>query len=217
MHKFGLVCGLAIALAGAVSWMGMYQGSIAAPTTGLMAVADLETVHYYDVKGRTLDELRGDVFSRGPYDQFKGQRFAGWTSWQIKWWLDHRASQDSCRVVSARTETHVTYTMPRWSDERQAATDLQQAWRRFVDALIDHEKGHGRIARQLGERIKIAIQALPPRATCRDLEQQANTLAQAMIRDDKEQEAYDRRTSHGEKQGASFPRLLVRAPMTAER
>jgi len=212
MHKLSLACGLVIALAGTISWMGMYQGSNAAQTIEVVAGAEPETITYYAVKGRTLDELRREVFSRGPYDHTKGQRFAGWTSWQIKWWLEHRADDtNTCSVTGARTETHDTYTLPQWSDENSASEDLRQTWRRFVDALVDHEKGHGRLARELGDRIKAAIERLPPRPDCRELEQDANILAHTMIRDDKEQEAYDLRTGHGERQGAAFPRLLVRA------
>lgn len=212
MHKFSLACGLAIALAGIVSWMGLHQGGNAAATTSQVAGGDLETVNLYDVKGRTLDELRRDVFSRGPYDRIKRQRFAGWTSWQIKWWLDHRADDETCTVTSARTETHVTYTLPRWREEHSAPLDLQQAWRRFLTALVEHEQGHGQLARELGDRIEVAIKQLPPHADCRELEREANELAEVMIRDDTEQEAYDLRTGHGERQGAAFPRLLVSAP-----
>jgi predicted secreted Zn-dependent protease len=212
MRKLSLACGLAIALAGIVSWMGMYQGGNAAATTGVMSVAELETVNLYDVRGQTLDELRRDVFSRGPFDRIKRQRFAGWTSWQIKWWLDHETDDTACSVTAARTETHVTYTLPQWSEEDHAPADLQRAWRRFITSLIEHEQGHGQLARELGDRIRIAIEQLPPHPDCGELERQANALAHAMIRDDRTQEAYDLQTGHGERQGAAFPRLLVRAP-----
>lgn len=214
MGTIRLACGLAIAVAGMVSWLGVYQTGVAAPTEPTGTVTSKETFKYYDVRGKTLDDLRRDVFARGPFDAVKGQRFAGWTSWNIRWWLDYQTVNEGCAVGRAATETRVTYTLPRWTDAAKAPIELQESWARFSGALTEHEHGHGHLARELGARIKIAIEELQPQPTCEQLNRRAGDLAHHMIWNDKEQEAYDRRTGHGATQGAAFPRVLVRAQGT---
>ena len=211
MRAFKLACGLAAGFAAAVSWSGVYQGGSAAPTHGPAETAEPETFNYYEVDARSLEELRREVYTRGPHDRASNQRFAGWTSWQIRWWVDHLFLDSGCHVAKATTQTHVTYTLPHWRNASDAPLDLQQSWHRFVSALTEHEYGHGQLARELGGRIQIAIEGLPPQPTCQALNREASLLANRMIWDDKEQQAYDRRTGHGEKQGAAFPRVLVRA------
>jgi predicted secreted Zn-dependent protease len=182
------------------------DGAISAPPTG----GSTETIIHYDVRGRTLDEVRADVFQWGPYDEASGQRFAGWTAWSIQWHYDVTVDDDGCHIRDVTTSTEISYTLPRWLDEARASADLQKAWRRFHAALVGHEKGHGQLARELAGRIEKAMTLIPPKPTCEELEVEVNDLGTMMIVTDDKQAAYDRRTAHGEKQGAAFPRVLVR-------
>ena len=174
----------------------------------------IETVKTYDVRGTTLDQLRGEVFSRGPMDRVKGQRFAGWTDWEIMWRPDYEQTAHDCRVRKITTETHVTYTLPRWVDEAKAPPPLATAWNLFASSLTEHELGHGRLALELSQRMEYAMAAIPPQPSCAELEQKINALGTHMIDADDTQEAYDRRTSHGASQGALFPRVLARGAGT---
>jgi predicted secreted Zn-dependent protease len=197
-------------------------GSMLAQTASLAARAEggaimtvpvsgsTETTIHYDVHGGTLEQIRADVFQFGPYDESSGQRFAGWTAWSIHWHYDVHAMAAGCRIENVTTQTEITYTLPRWVDEARAPADLQQAWRRFNAALVEHEKGHGRLARELAQRIERAMSATPLQPSCEELEEEVNALGTRMIVTDDRQAAYDRRTAHGEKQGAVFPRMLVR-------
>ncbi len=211
MQKSCLALVLAVVFAAAVSFLGAYSGGVAAPTAGIGISRAVEDATYYDVSGTTLDELRRDVFTRGPYDKFKGQRFAGWTEWRIQWWFERRSVPQGCAPGKAVTETRVTYTLPRWTDADRAPSELNDTWTRFVTALKLHEEGHGRLARELAERIEHAIESMPPEPTCEELEHQVGALANRMILEDEEQAAYDQETGHGHSQGAAFPRILVRA------
>lgn len=211
MKKIWLASVPTVVFAAAVSFLGINPGGIAAPTTGLGSAKAIEKVNYYHVRGTTLDELRKDVFSRGPLDKAKGQRFAGWTEWRIQWQFDRRNVPQGCAVEKAVTKTEVDYTLPRWTDADHAPPEVRETWNRFLEALTVHEEGHGQLARELAERLEFAIQSLPPEPTCEELDARVNELANRMIMEDKEQEEYDRRTGHGHTQGAAFPRVLVRA------
>ncbi len=214
MNRVWLICVLTVVFAAAVTLVGVQSGGLAAPITGLGSSKAQEKVKYYEVRGTTLDELRQDVFTRGPFDRNKGHRFAGWAEWRIQWWFDSREVPQGCAVDNAVTETHIEYTLPRWVDEAAAEPELRDSWRRFVDALMLHEEGHGRLARELAERIEFAINSLPPEPTCEELARKVNELANHLIREDETQEAYDRETGHGETQGAAFPSIVVRASST---
>jgi predicted secreted Zn-dependent protease len=202
-------CACALGL-GAMLHPGFSRGE---PSAALVAAmrpqAFLEDTRYYEVSGSSLDQLRVTIFSRGLYDQRKGRRFAGWTDWAIQWWFEFHAAEEGCRIADAATQTRVTYTLPRWSDERTAPLALREAWHRFLDALTTHEHGHGQIARALGARIERALKDLPAESSCATLEERANALGSRMVETDQEQEAYDRRTGHGGLQGAVFPRVLA--------
>jgi len=211
MNRVWLACVLAVVFAAATGFIAIRSGGRAAPTTNLAISKAVAKVNYYDVRGTTLEELRQDVFSRGPYDKEANTRFAGWAEWRIQWWFDRREVAGGCAVANASTETHIEYTLPRWVDEDAAPPELRASWKRFIDALTEHEEGHGRLARELAEQIEFAIRSLPPEPTCEELDRKVNELANRLIREDKTQEAYDRETGHGETQGAAFPSILVHA------
>ncbi|MCL4766093.1 MAG: DUF922 domain-containing protein [Hyphomicrobiaceae bacterium] len=211
MKKACLAGALAVVFAAAVSLVGAYSGGIAATTAGLGTSRAVEKINWYDIGGATLEELRKEVFTRGPYDKFKGQRFAGWTEWRIQWWFERRSVPQGCAPGKAVTETRITYTLPRWAGADGAPPELNDTWKRFVEALRLHEEGHGRLARELAGKIELAIESMPPEPTCEELEHQVGVLANRMILEDKEQIAYDVETGHGHSQGAAFPRVVVRA------
>jgi len=211
MTRIALAAVLTVAFGAAMSFVGIHSGGVAAPTSNIGSTRAVERAHYYEVRGSTLEELRKDVYSRGPYDKAKGQRFAGWTEWRIKWWFSRHNVPQGCAVGKAVTETEVSYTLPRWVDADRASPEVQSTWKRFVEALTLHEEGHDQLARELAERLELAIQDLPPEPTCEELDIRVNELANRMILEDREQEEYDRRTGHGHTQGAAFPSILVRA------
>lgn len=209
--KVWLAAALAVLVAATVSVLGAHSGGFAAPASQLVSGKAVEKTNFYHVSGTTLDELRDQVFTRGPYDRGKGLRFAGWTEWRIKWWFDQKDTPQGCAVDKAATEVHVSYTLPRWTDEDRASPEVRQAWKRFIDALTLHEEGHGQLARELGDRLRFAMESLPPEPDCDQLDDRVNELANRMIMEDKEQEEYDRRTGHGQTQGAAFPSIMVHA------
>src|SRR5690606_17666594 len=139
---------LAVVFAAGVTFVGVRSGGSAAPVSSLGMSKAQETIKYYDVSGATIDELRQEVYSRGPYDR-TGQRFAGWAEWRIQWWFNHKQVPQGCAVGEASTETHIQYTLPRWADAEAASPELRETWRRFVEALTLHEQGHGQLAREL--------------------------------------------------------------------
>src|SRR5690606_22966323 len=195
---------LTVAFAAAMALMGLGPGGSAAPTSSMEMSKAQETIKYYDVRGSTIEELRREVYSRGPYDS-TGQRFAGWAEWRIRWWFDREQVPQGCKISRAVTETDIEYTLPRWVDADNAQPELRKRWNRFLEALTLHEQGHGELARALAAEIEFAIRNLPPEPTCEELDRKVNELANRMILEDRTQEAYDLVTGHGQTQAAVFP------------
>ena len=152
---------LTVAFAAAMALMGLGPGGSAAPTSSMEMSKAQETIKYYDVRGSTIEELRREVYSRGPYDS-TGQRFAGWAEWRIRWWFDREQVPQGCKISRAVTETDIEYTLPRWVDADNAQPELRERWDRFLEALTLHEQGHGELARALAAEIEFAIRNLPP-------------------------------------------------------
>src|SRR5690606_7711506 len=199
---------LTVAFAAAMALMGLGPGGSAAATSSMEMSKAQETIKDYDVRGSTIEELRREVYSRGPYDS-TGQRFAGWAEWRIRWWFDREQVPQGCKVSRAVTETDIEYTLPRWVEAANAPEELRETWNRFVEALTVHEQGHGDLARALAAEIEFAIRNLPPEPTCEELDRKVNELANRMILEDRTQEAYDLATGHGQTQGAVFPDAVV--------
>ena len=208
MRKNWVALVLTVAFAATMTLLGLGPGGSAAPTSSSDRSKARETIKYYDVRGTTIEELRHEVYSRGPYDS-TGQRFAGWAEWRIRWWYDREQVPQGCKVSRAVTETDIEYTLPRWVDAANAPEELRETWNRFVEALTVHEQGHGDLARALAAEIEFAIRNLPPEPTCEELDRKVNELANRMILEDRTQEAYDLATGHGQTQGAVFPDAVV--------
>ncbi|HEX5600830.1 MAG TPA: DUF922 domain-containing Zn-dependent protease [Hyphomicrobiaceae bacterium] len=204
MRKNWVALVLTVAFAAAMALIGLGPGGSAAPTSSMEMSKAQETIKYYDVRGSTIEELRREVYSRGPYDS-TGQRFAGWAEWRIRWWFDREQVPQGCKISRAVTETDIEYTLPRWVDADNAQPELRERWNRFLEALTLHEQGHGELARALAAEIEFAIRNLPPEPTCEELDRKVNELANRMILEDRTQEAYDLVTGHGQTQGAVFP------------
>lgn len=209
--RIWLAATLAVLIAALVTILGVNSGGYAAQTVVVGGSKAIEKTTLYDVAGATLDEVRREVFTRGPYDTNKGMHFAGWTEWRIQWWFDRQDVPQGCAVRKAATETYINYTLPRWADADRAPAEVQRAWNRFVVALTLHEQGHGRLARELADKLKFAIESLPPEPDCKQLDNRVSELANHMILQDTSQEEYDRQTAHGQTQGAAFPSILVHA------
>ena len=208
MRKNWVALVLTVAFAATMTLLGLGPGGSAAPTSSSDRSKARETIKYYDVRGTTIEELRHEVYSRGPYDS-TGQRFAGWAEWRIRWWYDREQVPQGCKVSRAVTETDIEYTLPRWVEAANAPEELRETWNRFVEALTVHEQGHGDLARALAAEIELAIRNLPPEPTCEELDRKVNELANRMILEDRTQEAYDLATGHGQTQGAVFPDAVV--------
>lgn len=168
-----------------------------------LAAEVIESLNYEDYtayprRGQTLRQALDDAT---PIRE-DGKIFHGHTKWQIrwafKWWRD---GDGRCRITANETTLDLDITMPELEGGSPA---MQQRFRRFREALLEHEHGHADIARETAELIDSDILDLPEMDSCAELEAEANRVGHAHMRESKRrQQQFDRDTAHGRNQGAS--------------
>ena len=162
-------------------------------------------VRHYEIGGSSALELRAGMDRLGPKDPVYGTPYAGFTRWRIEWSYDY-ASTAGCAIDGVVVAVRIEIVLPRWREARSGPRDLAAEWRRFIAALRRHEEGHAAIARRGGRRVARRLEALRTFPSCARLERAADAAAERIIEDTRRAErAYDRRTGHGDTQGARFP------------
>ncbi|UCD82683.1 MAG: DUF922 domain-containing Zn-dependent protease [Desulfobacterales bacterium] len=160
---------------------------------------------YYDIEGRTADELRQQMNIHGVlwtnaniYDAF--------TAWDVKWQYQYQVTEEGCVISAVTTTLKVEFRLPRWVNYSDGPAALQQKWDVYMQSLRQHENGHKKIGMKAAADIEQSIAALKPARTCDELAETANELGRHILsRYAEKEKAYDAQTNFGETHGAIFP------------
>jgi len=160
------------------------------------------SVFYYDIQGRTFDELRADMRRKGP--KINGNSFVGEARSPMRWsWRTESVGGSSCSIREVSVSVNAQITLPRWTPAADAEAGLVEEWKRFITALEEHEAGHKDISAKAGREITNRLRGLS--ALCSQLGTRANDLARRIVeRASEEQKFYDAATRHGLTQGTAF-------------
>lgn len=96
------------------------------------------TTTYYDVTGRTADELKKQMAKKGP------NGFWAYTRWYVRWSGD-------CEV-----ELEISYTFPRLADRNRVPLPMRSRWDAMIAKLTAHEEQHGQHGRSAATEILAA-------------------------------------------------------------
>jgi predicted secreted Zn-dependent protease len=172
----------------------------------LTSIPNLE-VRYYTISGVTEQEIRAQLDTLGPTDQF-GRRCEAYSFWEINWeWPT--LSNGLPDLTRTKSSYYISVTLPAWiprdKPNSQAQSDLTSAWNRFFLGLVRHERRHVQIVLDNYKTIEREIRktaALQPDLTSL----QASAIGQRLLREirtiDKE---YDQSSARGRKEGIHFP------------
>lgn len=166
-----------------------------------------ERYEYYEIRGKTLDELRLQMRSNGTKWN-DGKVYSGVTSWDIKYFYD--IGDDACGygVKSAKTTVEIVYRLPRLAAE-VSDPELEAAWNAYMERLQHHEFGHKELAVRTASAINEIFATLPSFGSVDLLSQEISKRTEEKFRQLKEtQVLYDDETRHGETQGAILPSEL---------
>ncbi len=160
------------------------------------------TVLYYDVHGRTFEEVRADMRRLGP--KIDGNSFVGETRSPMRWnWRTESHGGASCSIREVTVLVNAQITLPRWTPPPDSEPGLAVEWTRFIAALETHEAGHKDISAKAGREIIERVRGLS--GPCSQIGTRANDLARVIVERAHEQQlAYDAETRHGLTQGTAF-------------
>lgn len=139
-------------------------------------------IRWYDIEGDTEAELRTQLDAKGP------EGHDAYTTWHVT------------------TDVHINVTLPRWRGPVDENDALLRRWRRYLDALKEHESGHRETGFRAATDITQTLPTLPPLPTCEGADEAANGAARAARERYRPLDTdYDGLTRHGATQGAVFP------------
>lgn len=160
------------------------------------------TVLYYDVHGRTFEELRTDMHRLGP--KIDGSSFVGETRSPMQWsWRTESMGVSNCSIREVTVAVNAQITLPRWTPPPDTEPGLVAEWKRFSAALETHEAGHKDISTKAAHAIIEKLRGIA--GPCLGISMRANDLAHGIVaRASEEQQMYDATTRHGLTQGTAF-------------
>ena len=158
----------------------------------------------YDISGSSGVDLRAAMERLGPKDPVSGTPYDGYTKWTISWSYGYERA-NACALADVRVVARIRITLPRWGGIGRADPSLAAEWSRFIAALRRHENEHAGIASNAARRVARRLAALGPSRSCARLERKADAAAGQILKEVRAAEiAYDKRTGHGDTQGARF-------------
>jgi predicted secreted Zn-dependent protease len=183
---------------------------------------------YYNVLGKTLEDINADMMKKGPPDPNDKKRYSGSCLGELV--LEIKGSDLDFKTTDGSSPTEVTVTlkggtmtcnttttMPKLASDKDLSADAKKEWKRFVSKVQVHEDGHADSYLKLAKAISDDLNTMSGKGTgndersaqaaaAKDLTAQiskklsgTNSLAQ-QIKDDAK--AYDAKTKHGQTQGA---------------
>ncbi|MCW8964999.1 MAG: DUF922 domain-containing Zn-dependent protease [Gammaproteobacteria bacterium] len=160
---------------------------------------------YYLVSGQTEKEIRNDLDEKTPIHE-GGKSYDAYTKWDVTWRFWWNESTVSCEITKLTTKVDIKYTLPKHAAAESLGTRLKKRWKTYQKALIKHEEGHKDFGINAAKGIENRIMTMGARASCDQLEEDANKIGYSVLEEYKLREKnYDRETNYGMNDGAIFP------------
>lgn len=166
-------------------------------------------VKYYNINGKTAEDLDYALSHKGPFLKSTGQHHPG--AAEIRFDAKVRYGKEngkSCKVSGVYVNVHGKVFLPRWKQRKYASLELALIWDTLSRDIKRHEESHLVIARAHASEMEQKIAKLYSRKDCVDLRNDINNVTEKiMVKHDKEQRHFDRvETINFEKR---FERLLT--------
>jgi predicted secreted Zn-dependent protease len=184
--------------------LGLILASVAAPgaaeppaaASPLAGIPNVD-IQYYDVSGRSPNEIRAAMNRVRPTDPNDGRRLDALTRWQLRFGWPRRGP-DQCMLDRAQVTFSATVQMPRLVHAETLPRAVRARWQAYLAALETHEAGH---VRHAYENLGIVVAAIRA-SDCAGASEAGRAAVRTLAAWDAD---YDRTTRHGFTQGATFP------------
>ena len=134
-------------------------------TMFLSGIADAKVIVkertvYYSIKGKDGAALSRHMVSKGPKRTKLNHAIAA-TQTNLKFGKAKVVVRGkNCVVEDVDVFLTLKYTLPKWSGRKTASKVLGRAWDNFYKKLVDHEKKHGKIAKNAAYAFEKEIKRL---------------------------------------------------------
>ena len=160
-----LLCALALALA-------------IFPAKAEVAV---KSYSYFDIGGRTLDQIQNELNRRGPEVKTTGLRHPGATQMKFTTRIGYAQQPGSCRIVSAQVTVKTRIILPRWRPRGKVGPDVRLFWDTLSADIKRHEERHAEIAKNHARALEDALKATWPQKTCATAAAKAGEISAAIL------------------------------------
>lgn len=109
-----------------------------------------EKVDHYNVNGSTPMALYQSIGERGP--KLSLGRVIAHTTFKLTWQRDYQQQGQACVLASAKPRLIITYTLPK--PAQKLSPDVAAKWQAFYDGIVEHEKLHGQLMKDLTQNIQ---------------------------------------------------------------
>lgn len=148
---------------------------------------------YFDIRGKTADELDRELSRRGPTSSGSSARHPGATKIRFGGEATYIQDNGRCRVGNVKVTVHTQIILPRWNNRRGASKELSMIWDALSSDIKRHEERHAEIARNQGRAMERAIHALPPQRNCEAMQELvSDESARGIEEHDQQQAQFDR-------------------------
>lgn len=155
------------------------------------------TFTYYDVTGRSPDDIRKDMNAKRFIDPSDSKPVDSLSSWRFGWRF-MRSADGRCDPSSITLNFTAEVKLPRLTGTESLPKKTVERWQRYYAALLRHEAGHVAYAWSQRDVLLAALKA----GSCADMTATGKAEVAKIGAHDR---AYDIETRHGTLQGAIFP------------
>jgi predicted secreted Zn-dependent protease len=165
MRVRGLLCILAL-------------GALTAPSN---AASIDKKYSYFNIYGKSAEDLDREIAKRGPKLQLTGTRHPGATS--MNFGLKTKISNDGtyCKLERAFVTLDLKVTLPRWKNRARASQDMAIMWDTLSSDIKRHEERHALIARSYAIDLERSLENLPRDRDCKRLQATAESVSDKLL------------------------------------
>jgi predicted secreted Zn-dependent protease len=154
-------------------------GALAAPSN---AASIDKRYSYFNLYGKTAEELDREIAKHGPKLQQTGTRHPGATT--MNFGLKTRIVNDGgfCRLERAFVTLDLKLMLPRWKGRGGADDEMAVMWDTLSSDIKRHEERHGLIARSYAIDLERSLENLPRDRDCARLQTKAESVAKDLLK-----------------------------------
>ena len=135
-----------------------------------------KSVSYFDIKGKSADELDAALNERGPLAMGSSSHHPGATRIRFGGSATYSETNGRCYISGVKVTVDTEIILPRWRDRRRASKQLSMIWDTLQADIRRHEDRHVEIAREHARQMERAILSLPSASSCDALQEKANEV-----------------------------------------